>query len=377
MTILDKKNGDTQVKKKSIILAAACAALLCIATPSLAGDKTVIYRNAKTLGMGNARVAGGFGYNGFVDNPALLARVRYVRLSILNLPITLNNNTTDIGKFIADNTDKFENFEELPQDEKNAFLKDVEKQEGKWSRINISPMVDIAATVLGNSVGLALYNTTEVGIKVDRGIYEPRVWGEGISYFVAAVGYARPLTMLYPGLTVGVNLKYIQRRRASLFQIKATDLGDNPQETMQPVLDEVTEEEHNTVAMDVGLLWDIPFIDSEVGAVFQSLGDGRGSSLDIGIAKRFFNDDLTILADYVDFLDNNRENILNKLHMGAEYSLQVIKLRAGINSGYPTAGLGINFKLIDIDVAYFFEELGNAPGMREDERYVLQLKMGW
>ena len=161
--------------------------------------------------MGNTRIAGGFGYNGFIDNPALLSRVKIVRFSIVNLPITINKNTLDIGNFIADNADKFENFDDLSVEDKSAFLKDVEKEEGKWSRLNVSPMVDVAFSFLGQSVGLALFNTTNVALKVDRGIYEPRVWGEGKSNFVAVLGYARPLTMLYPGLTVGVNLKYFQR----------------------------------------------------------------------------------------------------------------------------------------------------------------------
>ena len=63
---------------------------------SLAGyvsaDETIGYRNAKTLGMGDAKVAGGFGYNGFVDNPALLSRIGLLSFSIVNLPITMNKN---------------------------------------------------------------------------------------------------------------------------------------------------------------------------------------------------------------------------------------------------------------------------------------------
>ena len=326
--------------------------------------------------MGNTRVAGGFGYNGFVDNPALLSRVKIVRFSIVNMPITLNKNTLDIGNFIADNADNFENFDDLSVEEKSAFLKDVEKEEGKWSRFNVSPMMDVAFSFLGQSVGLALFNTTDVGLKVDRGIYEPRVWGEGKSNFAVVLGYARPLTMLYPGLTVGVNLKYFQRRRARLFQIKATDLGET-QETFEPITEEVKENESSTIAMDIGVLWDIPFIDSEVGAVINSIGDGRGASIDLGIAKRMYNDNLLLLADYIDFLDNNKENIFNKIHLGAQYNLQTIKFRAGINSGYPTVGFGFNFRVIDIDAAYFFDELGNAPGMNEDERYILQMKLGW
>ena len=92
------------MKKLFVLWTAACILLVCSAAQVSAAGRTVSYRNAKTIGMGNTRIAGGFGYNGFVDNPALLSRVKIVRFSIVNLPITLNKNTLDIGNFIADET---------------------------------------------------------------------------------------------------------------------------------------------------------------------------------------------------------------------------------------------------------------------------------
>jgi len=364
------------VIKKFLYTFVVLALIVLFTIPSNAEDRTINYRNAKAIGMGDARIAGGFGYNGFIYNPALLARVSNVRFALVNLPITLNKHTLDVSDFISDNQDNFENFDDLTSEEKIAFLDDVQDFGGKWSRLNVSPMVNVSFSLLGQSLGFALYNTSDVNLKIDRGIYEPRVWGQGTSAFVAALGYARPLTYFYPGLTVGANLKFIQRRHANLFQIKATDLGDIS-ETIEPVNDEFKNEKHNTVALDLGMLWDIPIIDSEVGATMQSIGDGRGASLDVGIAKRFYDDNLLVLADYIDALDNNKENIFNKLHVGAQYTMQMINLRAGLNSGYPTVGLGLNFRVIDIDAAYFLDELGNAPGMDDDTRYIVQMKLGW
>ncbi|MBT4485164.1 MAG: hypothetical protein HOC71_15975 [Candidatus Latescibacteria bacterium] len=376
--------------KKIIIFSIALSVLLITISGTVSADNnTIYYRNAKTIGMGSTRIAGGFNYNGFVDNPALLSRVPLVRFSLFNLPITLNKNLVDIGSFVNDNQENFMNFtvdefdefgnrneDFMTEEEKNVFLKDVEKQDGKWSRVNVSPMVDFAVSFLGQSIGLAVFNVTDVGIKIDRGIYEPRVWGKGNSSVAAVLGYSRPLTYFVPGLTVGINLKYMERRRANLFQIKASDLG-NTQETFDPITEEVKNDKFNTLAMDIGALYDIPIIDSEIGAAIRSIGDGRGASVDIGIAKRMYNDNLLLLADYIDLLDMNKENVFNKLHFGAELSAQVIKLRAGLNSGYPTAGLGLNFRVVDIDAAYFFDELGNAPGKSEDARYVIQFKLGW
>ena len=350
--------------------------MVCGAALPVDAADTVFYRNVKTIGMGDARIAGGHNYNGFIDNPALLSRIKYVRLGIIPVPFMINENTLDVAKFISDNQDQFQEFDDLDADARNTFLDALTEHDGKWGRAGISPMVSIATNIAGYGFGAAIYNTNDLRFKMDRGIFEPRVWGEGTSNFVGVVGFARPLSMFVPGLTVGANFKLIQRRTANMFQIPASDLG-NITDTIQPIADEYNESKHNTFAMDIGALYDVAFIDTEFGAVLQSLGDGRGASLNIGAAKLFWNDKILVLADYIDFLDNNKENMFNKLHIGGEFRFLFLKLRAGLNSGYPTLGLGINFKIIDVDVAYYTDELGNAPGMNEDQRYAVQIKFGW
>ena len=182
--------------------------------------------------------------------------------------------------------------------------------------------------------------------------------------------------MLYPGLTAGLNVKYLERRKASLSQIPASDLGDIS-ETIKPVNDEVKENKSKHIAVDIGALLELPLIGTDIGASMQSLGDGRGASLDLGVAKRMWDDRIILLADYIDFLDNNKENIFKKLHFGAELRLMPIALRVGISEGYPALGLGFNLQLIDIDAAYYTEELSKGPGGNDEGRYVAQIKMGW
>ena len=339
-------------------------------------DDTITYDNAKALGMGNARIAGGFNYNGFVDNPALLSRVRYVRFSIVNIPIGVNDDLVDMSKFIEDNSNNFADFDSLSIQEKQAFLDDIEEYDSKWGRLNVAPMIDVAANIMGFGVGLAVFNTTDVALKVDKGIYEPRVWGEGRSNIAVVIGMAKPVFMLYPGLTLGMNIKFLERRKASLFQVPASDLG-NISDTIKPITDEVKNDTNKHIALDFGALLDLPLIGTEVGATLQSIGDGRGASLDLGVAKRMWDDRLTLLADYIDFLDNNRENVFSKIHFGAELNAMPFALRAGISKGYPALGLGLNFQVIDIDAAYYTEELSKGPGGNDEGRYVVQVKVGW
>lgn len=364
------------MNKQISILVAAAIAVALLAGPVMAGSRDTNYRNVKSIGMGDTRVMNGFSYNGFIDNPALLSRVKYFRMDIIPVPLMINENTRAIAQFINDNQDNFKNFSDLTPTERDKFLNDVQKQDGKWGRIGVSPLVSVAFNIMDYGVGVAVYNNNNVNFKIDRGIYEPLVWGEGFANYVGVVGISRPLTILYPGLTVGANFKYMQRRSASLFQISATDLG-SIEDTIQPVLDDFKESEHNTMAMDLGAMLDIPLIDTEVGAVMQSLGDGRGAHLNLGASKRFLNDHVIVLADYLDFLDNNRENMFNKIHLGAEWHYLFLALRGGFNSGYPSLGLGLDFHILDLDFAWYQDELGNAPGMYEDQRYAMQMKLGW
>ena len=368
-------DGVKKVKNRVTFILLLCIALITVEGPAGA-ETTVRYHNAKTLGMGNARVAGGYDYNGFVDNPALLSRVKYVRFSIIAAPLTINKNVQDIGNFISDNNDNFENFDDLTVEEKTEFIDEMREFDGEWGRIRLAPMVDIAANVMGYGVGFAVFNSTDTAIKMDQGIYEPRVWGEGTATTAVVLGIAKPVFMLYPGLTVGANFKLLNRRSTNIFQIPASDLG-NISDTMDPILDKIKDQEKRTFSMDVGGLLELPLINADVGATLQAIGDGRGASLDLGIAKRMYEDKLILLADYRDFYDTNKENIFNKIHLGAQYKVAPLAFRAGINSGYPTLGLGLNFRVIDIDAAYYVEELSKGPGGNDEERFVVHVKFGW
>jgi len=328
------------------------------------------------MGMGDVKIAGGSAVVDFVTNPALLGNVSRIGFSAPIVPLSVNRDLWDMAKFIKDNQDNFENFNNLTTSEKDAFIKSIEPFDGKWARASISPMVSAAASFLGTSAGIAIYSTNEIGFKIDRGMYEPRVWGEGTASTVAVVGISKSLIPLYPSLKVGANFKYIDRRTAPLFQIKATDLG-NIDETIDPIIDNINDNGSIHFAADFGALLTIPAIESEVGATIRNLGFAEYASVDLGIVKRFYGDRVVVMADYLDFFDNNKENILRKIHFGGELDLGMLEMRAGINAGYPALGAGLDFRIVRFDAAWFTDELSNAPGVSEDERLALQMRIGW
>ena len=83
-----------------------------------------------------------------LDNPALLSRVEWMKFSLVNLPVTINDNVVDISKFIDDNQENFENYNDLGIMEKSEFIDDIQEYDGQWSRVNVSPLVDLAVNII-------------------------------------------------------------------------------------------------------------------------------------------------------------------------------------------------------------------------------------
>ena len=101
-------------------------------------------------------------------------------------------------------------------------------------------------------------------------------------------------------------------------------------------------------------------------------------SFDIGGSYRFnnFAENLNILGptlyfDLVNIFDFS-ENYFLKVRFGVELAMfNFLRLRAGIYKGYPTAGFGLVFPFININAAYYTEELGDTPGSIPQQNYVL------
>ncbi len=69
------------------------------------------------------------------------------------------------------------------------------------------------------------------------------------------------------------------------------------------------------------------------------------------------------------FIRTNGEDLTKKVHFGAEASYGLIDLRAGLNQGYLTYGVGVDLWLLEIDATYFTSELGSYAGQSRNDRY--------
>ena len=83
--------------------------------------------------------------------------------------------------------------------------------------------------------------------------------------------------------------------------------------------------------------------------------------------------DFMAAIELTDIGNNKDGSIFRLLHMGGEFRWKVLKPRVGINQGYFCMGLGIDLKLVNIDVATYGEEMSLNTGGLEDRRYALKI----
>jgi hypothetical protein len=153
---------------------------------------------------------------------------------------------------------------------------------------------------------------------------------------------------------------------------------------------------------DIGTLYKIPFelpvARFSVGAALNNFLATKYNYAGTGIIKKINTlptpNDRTVSAglrtDFTDVLVFSKSvvalemqnlgptrvkaSMWKKVHMGGETRiLSILAVRAGLNQGYYTAGLGVDLPLIKLDVATYGEELGAVAGQLEDRRYVVRL----
>ena len=77
--------------------------------------------------------------------------------------------------------------------------------------------------------------------------------------------------------------------------------------------------------------------------------------------------------EFQDIGNNPDGSLFRTLHLGGETHLSLLALRAGINQGYFTGGVGIDLKIMTLDLSTYGEEMSLNPGGLQDRRYAAKL----
>lgn len=95
-------------------------------------------------------------------------------------------------------------------------------------------------------------------------------------------------------------------------------------------------------------------------------------TLGVSIQQEYGLLDFTHAFEYK-FIRTDGYDLSKKLHLGTEMSLGPLDLRAGVNQGYITYGVGMDLWLFQIDAAAYAYELGTYAGQARHDNYNISL----
>ena len=354
---------------RTTFVAGMAPALLLLAAVAHAEDPPVRLTSARALGMGDAVVAVFEDRAVLYDNPAGLRRLTRTQFSVLGLRGAIDDDLPGTVEFIQDHEQQFGEFEDLDDD----FYEDLSEWDDRWVGADAATYFDFARPGLG----IGVFATGATQVKIDRGVYEPRVYESAYSDIVAELGASTHLAL--PDLLAGCALKGVWRRESTR-QLTATDAADFD---VQEIVDELSVAKPG-FSMDLGSAWAPEHSRFAAGCVLR---DGFGwiggeridSSLDVGGSWSVHSDHgvlrgLVVAADLRDVADDDAFG--KKIHFGAEARIPILSLRAGSHQGYAAVGAGVKLPGFSLDWAWWGRELGSLPGSEDQFLHSVELRLG-
>ncbi|MBN2618098.1 MAG: hypothetical protein JXR64_07270 [Spirochaetales bacterium] len=385
-------------------------------------EKSITFNSPRALGQGNSFVAQVNGLESFEYNPAgLLSKKEFTMISgnfnlISNL-IQLNDDLIDIY-----NEDNGTNEEEVSLNQYSYFM-DLENRLEVVKALLNQASVPYGDNIYANGLGIAPAISTGITgngfglgflLNMDSEIYGTELHTSQFNSVITAsilLGYALNFDLGLIKLDVGAAVR-------PMYKIRSVS-------NLSPIVDYLMDDANSDfieelnyytgigMGFDVGAklhVWDLVVglsIADIMGTkiqysenTYENINNGKfmtsdiiedeyvtPTSVDFGFA---FNPkigslnkllDPTISADYkFIFTDSNDlenytkgNDFFNNLSLGAEVGLlSFIDVRAGLNQGYLTLGLGMKLLILDINCAVYSFELGENVGDRQQMGAVLE-----
>lgn len=353
---------------KNLIVVMALMAL-CAGTAQ-GKEFPFIYKGIRPMGMGGAFVAVSDDANALFYNPAGLARIDSVSVSIFPLEVEVGKNSLDM---YADASDV--DFDDPA--ETTDFLREHVGDRAHFG-LNLFPYYSMPR------FALALFGTARVDLEVEDLQY-PKVNTHAVSDMGAGAGYAQPL--LDDTLSLGASLKFDHRESLNetytVLDITTDDFEDRVRDDLR---------KGDGVLLDLGAMYtftDYGFDNVRVGVCANnltggSLGDAEDLDphvdLGVSVVENLWITRATFAFDYVDLFSQleGDNDIGKRIRMGVECTLPMfLTVRVGLYQGYLTGGVSLNTKAVQIDALTYAEEIGAYAGQNEDRRYVLRFLLGF
>lgn len=352
--------------KKGIILGFLVGGFLG-AGMAAAEEFPSLFRGVRPLGMGGAFITLSDDENAMFYNPAGLNDVSgFGGVGLLNPLIEVSKNTNSLYQDLSD----------LDTDDAGEVAAFLSERVGEHQHVRAALlphffMHNFAIAALGQAtVDMEIRNRANpvvpTSVRLDTGVLAS-----------GALGF------LDQKLQIGVTGKFIQREGVN----RVYTAVDIAAENFDPLDDTVKKSDFAfdigtkvnfknflkpSVALVVQNITDLDF--EELGEIPQQINIGASINPDFWILK-------TTFAVQIDDVTKNVEaddDLYKRTHLGAEFRFpMILAVRAGINGGYPAAGVDIDFWILSISAATYAEELGAVSGQRADRRYVAQLSLGF
>lgn len=335
----------------------------------------------EVIGQGGAFTANAHGYGALVTNPA--------GFSMKGGSFTLLS--ADVGPYFLPTKDAIKGVQALMDGDTPtgvSILADSITTNGIGANINMG------IGIVGRGLGL--------GIIIDADTFGSGKTALGTSFDGAVTatgiaGYSVKLGTDKFGLNIGGDVRLMHRIKMD--NIAITDLlATNPSFKAAA---------GNAIALDLGAIMQLGSLSfglsiRDLGGTqfmyspFQSVDSPDFDPMGSGINKDYkipmsgtvgvsFHPDLgalsflfdpTVSFDYQHVFyseDENKTSFWTGIHAGTEIKvLKFIKVRAGINQGYVTAGIGAKLLFLDVNASYFTREMGRFAGSQPNSGFTVE-----
>lgn len=311
--------------------------------------------------MGGTCISHVRGANALFFNPAALARVEGFDLILAQAEVGVSKDAKDFGS----------------QFQGSSFsASDINSLYGKYLAADVSAR---GGFVIPN-FGFGVYSNNYTAMQFNDPTY-PTFNMNFISDYGYAIGAAIPFDA---NTSLGVTLRHVKRWGGQKDIDVSTIIGSSSSNIASNNF-----QDHGTGhGVDLALMHTIPsnplkptfsLVWNDVGVTTFNMTSGTqapppqkdnlifGASVqqDLGIMG------LTHALEYK-FIGTG-DSITKKIHLGTEASFGLLDLRAGLNQGYLTYGVGLDLWFFQVDASIYSTELGTYSGQARNDNYNVSL----
>lgn len=346
-------------------------------------------RSIRALGMGNAVLTrSGERVNDMYYNAATLRDIKGLDISALELQAAIN---TGLISLIKDSITLADDLQDSTSSSGDIDVFDafIANRVGSFQSVEAAvPLFSIGLRGFGASI-MAESRTTLAVRDAFANNFEIRSRNDA----VLGAGYAHEFMIGDFDLTAGILLKGIYRNLLDADITQRDILRISNGGSMEDIVGYDQWEKAYGFGADLGLRLGVPIpgmelMDPRVAITYQDIGNTRffsgddtddvQQSLNIaaGIHPDFGPVELSVEIGASQI--NQKRDFITMLHAGAEARFPIapriqLAARAGLNQGYPTAGISVDLPFFTIDGAIYGEEKGERTRVGSTYKYALGL----